>query len=181
MRRPALALALVLVSFDPAGAMVGAAPEIVTSEPQPETMLVGSGGNFCTGALIAPDLILTAGHCIAPNTDYKTAEAGPDRRPVFKDIVSVARHPQFSLKTLLAHRATADVALLKLAAPSNGRLAPLLPPRPRVAVGENFTVRGYGVAVRGEGNSAGRLRAATLVATGQPGNLQLRLADPASD
>jgi hypothetical protein len=100
---------------------------------------------------------------------------------VFKDIVSVARHPQFSLKTLLAHRATADVALLKLAAPSNGRLAPLLPPRPRVAVGESFVVRGYGVAVRGDGNSAGRLRAATLVATGQPGNLQLRLADPVSD
>ena len=89
-------------------------------------------------------------------------------------------HPQFNLKTMLAHRATADVALLKLKAPHAGYIAPLHPSRPRVAVGERFVVRGYGATIRGNGNSAGRLREATLVAIGKPGNLQLRLVDPAT-
>jgi secreted trypsin-like serine protease len=41
-------------------------------------------------------------------------------------------------------------------------------------------VAGYGVAVPGDGKSGGVLRAATLVATGQPGSLQFRLVDPAT-
>jgi hypothetical protein len=62
-----------------------------------------------------------------------------------------------------------------------GYVAPLMPPRTRVAVGEGFVVRGYGATIQGNGNSAGRLREAALVAIGQPGNLQLRLVDPNSD
>ena len=103
---------------------------------------------------------------------------GTHRQPAFRDIVMIARHPQFNLKSMLAHRATADVALLKLATPHTVKPAPLLPARSRVVPGERFVVHGYGVAVRGDGNSAGRLREATLTATGQPGNLQLRLVDP---
>src|SRR5262249_36851432 len=145
---------------------------------QPEVMLVGSHGNFCTGTLIASDLILTAAHCIAAGTEYKRVEVGSDRKPVFTDIVQTARHPQFNLKTMLAHRATADVALLKLPKSVSIQPAQLMPSRPRVTPGERFVVHGYGVSVEGDGNSAGRLRDATLTATGQPGNLQLRLVDP---
>jgi hypothetical protein len=181
MRRPALAFALMLSLSSPAAALVGGAPEVADAAKQPEVMFVGSGGNFCTGTAIARDLVLTAAHCIHPGDSYKLVETGPDRKPVFKDVAAIATHPQFNLKTMLAHRATADVALLKLKTPHTGFIAPLMPPRPRVAVGERFVVRGYGVTVRGSGNSAGRLREATLAAMGQPGNLQLRLADPASD
>ena len=52
--------------------------------------------------------------------------------------------------------------------------------RPRIAVGERFAVYGYGMAVRTDPSTSATLRAATLIATGQPGNLQLRLADPAT-
>jgi Trypsin len=41
-------------------------------------------------------------------------------------------------------------------------------------------VAGYGLATRGDGSSGGTVRAATLVATGQPGTLQVRLFDPKS-
>ena len=61
---------------------------------------------------------------------------------------------------MLAHRATADVALMKLKVPHAGYIAPLMPPRARVAVGERFVVRGYGATIQGNGNSAGRLREA---------------------
>ena len=67
---------------------------------------------------VTPDLLLTAAHCVLAGADYKLVELGSDRtKPILKDIARVARHPQFNLKTMLAHRATADVALLKLAAP----------------------------------------------------------------
>lgn len=175
-----MSLVVLLFSSVSASALVGGAPEVPSPKTQPEVMLVGSKGNFCTGTAIARDLVLTAAHCVPAGNDYKLVEIGDDGKPVFKAVVSIARHPQFSLKTMLAHRATADVALLKLQSPHAGYIAPLMSPRGRVAVGERFIVRGFGASIHGDGNSAGRLREAVLAAVGQPGNLQLRLVDPAS-
>jgi hypothetical protein len=56
----------------------------------------------------------------------------------------------------------------------------LAPPGNPVAPGDRFVVAGYGLTVRGDGKTGGTVRAATLVATGQPGTLQIRLADPAT-
>ncbi len=50
-----------------------------------------------------------------------------------------------------------------------------------IAAGGRFTVAGIGVTVRGDGKSGGIVRAANLVATGKPGNLQIRLVDPVND
>jgi hypothetical protein len=95
--------------------------------------------------------------------------------------MDIARHPQFELSAMLAHRATADLALLKLAAP----LPPAMTAAPLGArvpstVGEPFLVTGFGMTVRGNGRTGGTLRSATLVATGRPGSLQLRLVDAAT-
>jgi secreted trypsin-like serine protease len=145
-------------------------------------LIVGSHGTSCTGTAIARDLVLTAGHCIEADTTYKIVEFDVGRPPQLLDVREVARHPQFDLKTLFAHRATADVALLTMSRPlpadvipatlGNGAAAP--------QVGETLTVVGYGVAVRGDGRTGGTLRAARLSVTGKPGNLQIRLVDPAT-
>ena len=161
-------------------ALVGGAREIPNPKTQPEVMFVGSRGNFCTGTAITRDLVLTAAHCVLPGADYKLVELDAEKRPIFRDVVGVARHQQFNLKAMLAHRATADVGLIKLATPLSIAPIMLLPPRSRVVVGEPFVVRGYGTSVRNDGNSAATLREAVLVATGQPGSLQLRLVDPAT-
>src|SRR5438270_123817 len=44
--------------------------------------------------------------------------------------------------------------------------------------GSAFSIAGTGVAIRGEGNSGGTVRVASLIATGRPGTLQIRLIDP---
>jgi secreted trypsin-like serine protease len=166
----------------PAAAMVGGAPPATPAIARHVVLIVGSHGTFCTGAAIARDLVLTAAHCTLPGADYKLMEFDAAHQPVLKDVTDVARHPQFDLKTLLAHRATADVALLKLAAPLGAAFAPapLAAPAQAVAPGDAFTVAGFGVAVRGDGKSSGTLRAATLLATGHPGTLQIRLVDAAA-
>src|SRR5690606_9201996 len=94
----------------------------------------------------------------------------------------VERHPAFSLKSFLNSRATADVALLKLAhaLPPPFVPAALSQSSTRITVGERLLVAGYGVTIRGDGRSGGKARAATLTVTGQPGTLQIRLVDPAA-
>src|SRR6186997_105205 len=51
-------------------------------------------------------------------------------------------------------------------------------PQIPIVAGSRFTIAGIGVAIRGEGKSGGTVRVAGLVATGQPGTLQIRLVDP---
>ncbi|MFX0542144.1 trypsin-like serine peptidase [Roseovarius sp. S4756] len=84
------------------------------------------GKGYCTGSLIAPDLVLTAAHCVY---DEAGALIAPERitfRAGLRDdafisqsgIVRIAAHPAYSP----ARRTTADMvrhdaALLKLAAP----------------------------------------------------------------
>ena len=145
-------------------------------------IIVGSHGTFCTGAAIARDLVLTAGHCVEAGTHYKVVEFDAAHQPQLLDVREAVRHPQFDLKTLFAHRATADVALMKMAAPLPSDVIPAVlgnVPTPRV--GDTLTVFGYGVAIRGDGKSGGTLRAAQLAVTGKPGNLQIRLIDPKTE
>lgn len=165
----------------PAQAIVGGARAAREEIARHVVMIVGSRGTSCTGAVIARDLVLTAGHCVMPGAIYKIVEFDTARKPVLKDVASVTQHPQFDLKTMLAHRATADVALIKLAAPLPSSFVPAaLGERSSIAVGESFILAGTGLAVPGDGRSGGTVRSANLVATGHPGSLQLRLVDPAT-
>ena len=161
-------------------AMVGGAPPASDAVARRVALIVGSRGNFCSGVALARDLVLTAAHCVTPGADYKLVEYDARHQPILRDVADIARHPQFELKALLAHRATADVALLKLTQPADLAPARLMPSPEPVAVGDRFLVAGYGVAVRGDGRTGGQVRAATLSATGQPGSLQIRLLDPAA-
>lgn len=162
--------------------MVGGATDVTGSGlGRHVVLIVGSRGNSCTGVALAPDLVLTVAHCVLPGAEYRIVEFDAAHRPQLKPVTSVARHPAFKLDTMLAHRATADVALLKLADPLAAPAVPAtLTTRTTFAVGERFTVAGYGVTVRGDGKTGGTVRAANLVATGRPGTLQVRLVDPAT-
>jgi hypothetical protein len=176
------ALALLLASTT-AGAMVGGAATADKTIARHVALIVGSRGTSCTGVVIARNLVLTAAHCVQAGADYKIVEFDAARHPTLRDVSLVQSHPQFDLNTLLGHRATADVALLRLKAPLPDAFAPapLASVQKAVAAGDHLLVAGYGLAVRGDGRTGGTIRVADLVATGQPGTLQIRLVDASTN
>src|SRR5918997_2443517 len=117
MRQRLAALVCLLTLSAPADALVGGASPADPSAARHLVLIVGARGNFCTGTAIARDLVLTAAHCVPSGADYKLIEFDSLRQPTFRDVALVIAHPQFDLKAMVAHRVTADVALLKLAAP----------------------------------------------------------------
>jgi secreted trypsin-like serine protease len=179
-----LALALTLASLAaPAAAMVGGAPVSDANGARAVVTIIGSRGTFCSGALIAPNLVLSAAHCTTPGADYKIVLYDAQKQPQLRDVARVATHPQYNTQGIAAHRASADVALLLLAEPLPSSKTPASTgvPREPIAAGQNFTVAGIGVTVRGDGKSGGSIRSAALVSTSQPGRLQIRLVDAATN
>src|SRR5882724_10151822 len=99
----------------PANAMVGGATPAGDGIARSLVMVVGSrtnGGSVCTGAALARDLILTAAHCVAPGATYSVLPA--KNAPVMA-IKSIQVHPRYDPQSYALNRATADVALIKLA------------------------------------------------------------------
>lgn len=182
MKRLVTFIATALLLAAPAHAIVGGGTPQADGVARAVVTIVGSRGNFCTGSLIAPKLVLTVAHCVQPGADYKIVDRGADGQPQLLNVRAVAIHPNFNMQAMQGHRATADVALLQLDIPLKGKStvaigAPNIP----IQVGGRFVIAGIGVTVRGDGKSGGTIRVAGLVATGQPGTLQIRLVDPVTN
>src|SRR6201991_2335507 len=172
--------AVALLSAGPAHAIVGGGAPQTYGVALSVVTIVGSRGNFCTGSVIAPKVVLTAAHCVQPGAEYRLVDYSTGA-PALQNVKTVAIHPGFRMEAMQAHRATADVALLQLEQPAKEKAAAVLGmPNIPIAVGGRFTIAGIGVTVRGDGKSGGTVRVAGLVATGQPGTLQIRLVDPLS-
>lgn len=182
MKKLATLIIAALLLAAPAHAIVGGGTPQADGVARAVVTIVGSRGNFCTGSLIAPKLVLTVAHCVQPGADYKIVDRGTDGQPQLLNVRTVAIHPNFNMQAMQAHRATADVALLQLEIPLKGKSAvPVGMPNIPIQVGSRFVIAGIGVTVRGDGKSGGATRVAGLVATGQPGTLQIRLVDPVTN
>ena len=173
LRVVAIFAAVLLHTTVPSMAVVGGAPSADRMIARHVVLIVGAR-HLCSGVAVAPDLVLTAAHCVRGSDKYRlmTFEG---RRSAANEVAAVVAHPQFS------SRADApDLALVKLAVPPAPRLAPVAfsDRRAPPSVGDRFIVAGFGVGVQGDRSTAGKLRAATLVVTDRPSSQLLSLVDP---
>ena len=176
--RPALvALAFMLIAA-PAFAITGNAPPAGGLAAQSIVMVVDARGDLCSGTALARDLVLTAAHCLTRPSRYEVRVFQTGRSIAVR---AVAVHPRFNAASYAASRATADVALIKLASPLPDSViaAALAAPR-RIAVGEELTIAGFGTVAAASARGLGVPRMATLSVTGRPGSLQIRLFDLAT-
>src|ERR1700704_6442918 len=80
-----LVAVLTLLAAAPAGAIVGGGAPSAEGIGRSVVTIVGSRGNFCSGALIAPKLVLTVAHCVQPGATYKIVEYGAGGQPQLHD------------------------------------------------------------------------------------------------
>ena len=149
----------------PALALVGPASEDQSFAAH-VVMVLKRGGDragFCTGVVLAPQVVLTAAHCVAPIKDMRIHYKDDTGRPEIVEVRAVAVHPGFRADALSKRVVSIDLALVETQAPLDARFsAAELDEAGAVAVGQSVRVVGYGLGREGEGTSGGVLRSAAL-------------------
>ncbi len=140
-----------LVASAPPGAAVIDGTELTSESyaarwPWLVDILVTPTLDSCTGSLIGPRWVLTAGHCASLDEEFDVlpiaiAYGSPDNTVATQmDVVNHFVHPQYDRNTI---GAGFDLALLELATDVPGPYAPL-PRSATLAVGNTVTLAGWG-------------------------------------
>jgi hypothetical protein len=167
MRRTAFRLlALLLASLAaPAAAIVG--PTVDASPFADEVVMLltrgPEGSGFCTGAVLAPNVVLTAAHCLRPAADMLVHYRDESGAPVIVEVAATAIHPGYRADAAAKRARSLDVALVRTKTPLPARFRAVeIAEGPAPAPGEGVTAVGFGLAVERKPATGGALRAASL-------------------
>jgi Trypsin len=130
-------------------------------------LIVSTRGSTCSAAVIARDLLLTAGHCVQPEASYAISineGAGPHIVPITRIVL----HPNYDPHQFEKRKPSPDIAIVKISEPLPARFrqARLATERALPKQGETFTLAGYGFSIEGDPRSAGKVRMVTLPTIG---------------
>lgn len=154
---PGLAL---LLAVAPARAVVGGRPD--PGAAASAVMVLSSNGGVCTGIVVAPDAVLTAGHCVGGRAEHRVHYKDEAGAPVLAEIAARAPHPGYDAGAVAGRRRSIDLALVRLAAPLPARFRPAALSAAMPRAGERLTLAGYGVAAPGDARSTGTYRSLEL-------------------
>lgn len=161
MRAWIFGLMFCLPWLSPAQAIVG---EGATGGPRSVVMVLSSaqGAGFCSGVLLAPDIVLTAAHCVSSAATTRVHYKKTDGSPVLVGVGRVAKHAGFRDNAIAARKASVDLALVQTqeALPSEFSAARL--GAASGTEGATFTVSGFGLTQEGSARSGGVQHYATL-------------------
>ena len=161
--------------------MVGPAHEDDALKDRVVMVLIRGAGEagFCSGVVMAPSAVLTAGHCAKPAADMRVFYRDAAGAPVFVAVRAVVRHPGFKAEAIARRLASIDLALIATATPLEARFsAPALDDTGALAVGQVLLAAGFGVAREGDQRSAGVLRSVGLIARAPLSKILVWAEDP---
>lgn len=167
LRRFILVLATALVAgASPALAVVGGTTSQDARGARASTLRVEtSQGELCSGAAIAPELVLTAAHCLMGGGSVSVVSLDPRFRTRRHAVVAVLPHPTFVPGTTPRTQPGTDLAMLRLGAPLPADIVPVTLGG-GLWQGESVTMAGFGLSIENNKNTARRLRETRLVNAG---------------
>jgi secreted trypsin-like serine protease len=166
-RAKILALTAALsAAASPALAVVGGTPSRDVDGARAWTVRIEtSRGELCSGAAIAPELVLTAAHCLMGGGSVSVVSLDPRFRDRRQAVIAALPHPSFVPGTTPRTQPGADLALLRLATPLPADIEPLSLGS-GLWQGETVTMAGYGLAVENNKRTARKLRETRLLNAG---------------
>jgi hypothetical protein len=171
--RPLLAVAFAIAA-SAAQAIVGGA-EDAGPLSRASVMVLSSNGGVCSAVVLAPDVILTAAHCVTGADQHRVHFRAADGEPVLIVPSEKSVHPGFVAKAIEKRTRSIDLALVRLPDPLPERFSPATLGVARPGKGEPVTVSGYGLSREGEAKTTGTFRAAVLNAVEPYGPSQILL------
>lgn len=159
-----ISLAAALVA-SPAQAVVGdafPAPELSKNLVMVLTRSAGGAG-FCTAEVLAPNVVLTAAHCVTKAADMRVHFNDTASPPRLIEVAEVKVHPQFHADAIKMRERSVDLALVRLKTPLPADFTPLPFGEMReIDLGTRLEVAGYGLTQEGEARSSGKLMQAEV-------------------
>jgi hypothetical protein len=138
----------------PARAIVGG----TETAPGGAVMVLSSNGGVCTGVVLAPDAVLTAGHCAGGGLEHRVHFRDAAGEPVLVPVTARAVHPGYDAGAAAGRRRSVDLALLRTASPLPARFPPATLSAASPRAGASLTLAGYGAARPGDPRSTGTFR-----------------------
>jgi secreted trypsin-like serine protease len=165
---PALALAVVTLVATPAWAVLqGATSRDPNGLRRSVVSIESSTGELCSGVVVAPDLVLTAAHCMTDRAAYRVTALNRAFRQQRFNVAALAVHPTFVPGTTPRTQPGIDLAILKLDRPLGPEFLALDPTQAgRIDVGDGVTIAGFGVLTERARRTARTLRQTNLVSLG---------------
>jgi secreted trypsin-like serine protease len=175
------AVALLVAAAAQAQALVGPADEGGPLESHAVMVLkrAPSGAGFCSGVVVARNVVLTAAHCVAKLDDTRVHLHEVAGRPMLWPVSAIAVHPLYRANAIKTRERSIDLALVRTADPLPDRLSPVrLSSLAAMTSGLRLRIAGFGVAREGRAETSGVLRAGTLVVRDPISSLILWAEDP---
>lgn len=126
-------------------------------------MVLNDRGGVCSAIVAAPDIVLTAGHCVGAPASLRVHYRDGNGEAVLLQPRASERHPSFQGDAVASRRASVDLGMIRLAKPLPEHFLPAtLHAGTQPRAGASVEVSGYGVSRADDQRSTGHYRSAEL-------------------